>query len=727
MLVAFVLSALALTTDGTLQLVALQSDRSTALSPSTAAGGRSTGLQALESDLVTHRRWHGHTITRQLYAGDGSGPDIAGIPRVPAQGEYYASPALIDLIDRDDVVKDLFAGRQRVGVIGPSGLVHPHELRAIGAADPRSEVGLAPVTGFGDPPQALDDFTALNRAVAVLVILSIWVPGLTLLTMASRLAGVESRSRARSLHVVGVPRRTVMLLHGFEVGAFVLGGALLGAAAFHVWIRSVTRVPWTDAGYFTQDVDPGSVTTVGLVGIITLFAGISAGRAVDPSGSVDASPVLRSRPGRRRRRLRLPTVGATLVMGSLVYLLILVVTPKPPAWQVLGMWLADGALAVGLWLWSPSLVTTAFARLAPFARRGGTLVGIRTQSRRVSTSLRLGALLSAVIVLVIGALSFINVLMHGGDGSWDEALERRPKVPVTVVDIADTLTLRDVHRVAPEAGAVEQLAGRSGGRTVPVVIGGCDDLATLAGAQPDGCSGGPQWLSLTRGALPDHAHPGTVTVPHRGSIDAPGPSDVVTASSRLPSSWQGALLVPPDQHGLHSDDSNGTFFLLATNTELGQTLASVGGLAPLAQFRLGDLTYSDPYSARFPTQVAWLVLGTVVALGVGVVGLVTTIIGESREHSRRMRGLRTLGAPRTDTILAHVWTTAAPVVALGWLGVAAGLVVAVVMHTFDDRAQVEWTAALALAAATVVVALVATVVTLPSTLSTSRRPGGLDA
>lgn len=362
---------------------------------------------------------------------------------------------------------------------------------------------------------------------------------------------------------------------------------------------------------------------------------------------------------------------------------------------VLGMWAADAAVAVGLALAGSVLISRLFDGWARRVRSGGVLVGLRLPTAGSSTSLRLGGPLAVVIVLLLGALTFMNVLQNGGQASWSAALRAHPRVPLVVDDLSGTLSLGDVSRTAPDAGAVQVVTVRNAKAPLSVVFGDCADLAVLAGSAPHGCGGGPQWIAV-RGTSGGSKHPtGSVLLPGLGRVSLPAPSDVAQVPHSMPESIDGALLLPAREAAAQHRGQSSRFLLLVPASGLRFVLAQLSGRSPSAQFDLGALDHLDPDNKEFPGQLRWITIGAVLALGLGALALWTVVTGEVRERSTRLRGLRVLGAPRTQLFWAHFSSTGAPVIVLGWAGVLAGCLACLAMYAFDSRGRVEFgTAAL---------------------------------
>ena len=199
-------------------------------------------------------------------------------------------------------------------------------------------------------------------------------------------------------------------------------------------------------------------------------------------------------------------------------------------------------------------------------------------------------------------------------------------------------------------------------------------------------------------------------------------------SDRLPTEWQGALFIPSRTlPTLGTGGTGSTFFMLVDGSRLTPALAALSGQEPTIQFDLGGLTLSDPDAVQFPTQVAWLTTGASLALVIGVLGLFLVVVGEVRQRSAQLRGLRSLGAARPQVLLAHALSSGVPITLVGLAGVSTGLLVTFAMHSFDDRARIDLAAAAVLALGCLLAGATLTILTIPNALKQSDRSGGFQA
>lgn len=727
------LAVLAMATFAAPNILANERLRSSQLAPRTdhRSPGSGGGLRTVEPVLIQHRLWNGHDIVRNYYARGSSTMIAPGVPRMPREREYYASPDLRALIGSDPVVASLFEGSKLQGLIAPSGLTQPHELRAIVGISER-EWSLVPVVGFGpagsdgDQPGPItsqaDRNRTLNRAVMFLVLALVWAPGATFIVLLTRLSASRRRQRARALRSLGLSLGMVRLANSLEIALVVAPCAAIGAAAYRLWVHRVTFIPGTEWGYFPDDADPGLVKTVLIVASITLLAVGSSASSLRERPDAPAELVLPPASS-RASSAGLQMLGVSLAYLACMKLLVRVLHDG----AVIGMWIADALVAVGLALAAPRLVGKAFGLLRGRVRSGGVLVGLRLAAAGSSTSQRLGGMLAVVIVLLLGSLTFMNVLQNGGQANWSVALAANRRVPVVVNDISGTLVLKDVSNVDPGAGTVQILGVPRKGRDLSVVLGDCGDLEVLGGSPPHNCGSGPQWIAVDGVSGPSHYAVGRVQIPGVGRVFLPASTAITKVSHVLPKDLDGALLVPTRYAATKPTALGSRFMLLASNATLRLTLAKLSGMSPSAQFDLGALERLDPDAKEFPAQLKWLNIGAGLALCLGVLALWVVVMAEVQERSRRLRGLRILGAPRRQVALAHFWSTGAPVILIGWAGVGGGCLACLAMYAFDDRGRVEYGVAGWISVLVLVVGIVLSVATFRDALRVSSQSASLDA
>src|SRR6202042_2369942 len=151
--------------------------------------------------------YQGQTLTRLDVAALGAdAPVLPGISKVPAAGQYYASPALAALLRTvpADELGDRFPGTM-IGTIGPAGLTGPGQL-AVYIGYPPAALnaigGTTWVTSISTAP-ASEVFPPFFRYAFGIGVLAVLFPMLVLISTATRLAASRREERFAALRLVG--------------------------------------------------------------------------------------------------------------------------------------------------------------------------------------------------------------------------------------------------------------------------------------------------------------------------------------------------------------------------------------------------------------------------------------------------------------------------------------------------------------------------------------------
>ncbi len=716
------LTACGLATQAARHVAEAQQARSYAISPQVdyEASDRPSANALLTIDpwATPARRWNGREIIRRYYARDTSAPRIPGVRGKLLAGDYYASPALVDLVERDPTVGALFSGLSFRGVISSSGLVHPHELSAIIGVTAEPRALLLPVKGFGSHQGlGVEEGTfALNATITAMVLAMMWLPAAAFVFVTSRLCSRQRQRRYRSLRLLGLSTATVRTVHGLESILVVVPASLVGCLAINLALRHLTKVPGTSFGFYPGDASIPAAAQVLTVALVAVSFGCAA--ALSPTEQPG-----RSGPMSAFANGPAGVIGVAGLVTGLSYLFTLpFTTTVVPSLAAYGMWAACIAVAAGLALAGPRIVGAVGTAAAGRARAAGTLVGIRTATSVAGTTTRLGSLASVVIILLLGSLSFMAILNGGGYGNWSELLARHEVVPVAVSDISGRLTRADMTRIHAR-GFVQVQSAHSDAGELNVVYARCSDLRAISGVAPVDCSSEPHWINA---ASPVAGRGGTVPLHNSRRVPLPS-ADKVTRVGNLPSDLDGALLLPPSLAATGPTNEGSLYYVLVENDELSRVLALMSSRAPGVQFDLGSLGQSNPDFHRFPKQLEWLTVGALASLAVAALGLLASLLGEAPERAARMRGLRILGARRTELARAHMWSTMLPITVLGWTATGLGWQVCRALRAVDDRATVPTDAVAWSAVGVVVVAAVIASLSLPDTFRATRESAGFEA
>jgi hypothetical protein len=355
--------------------------------------------------------WHpvgdffdGRQILRFDVAATGaSSPVPPGLPRDPAPGTYYASPALVALLHGTpaDQLADRYPGHL-TGTISDAGLPSPDSLVIVIGRTP-AQLAQTPnsiqVTSINDKmpgtfvppcygadcrpapnPQGLAYFpndpgggaNSIDLILAV-VALAILTPVLIFIATATRLSAARREERFAAMRLAGATRGQVSLIAAIESTAAAVLGTAIGFGLFFLLRIPVAGIPFIGQPFFPSELTL-SLPDILLVAIgVPLFAALAARMAL--------------------RRVNISPLGVARRAR-----------PKPPgAWRVipllaglaeLGFWTIHGhpasesgqieafassffIILVGLFIAGPWLTMAAAVAMARWTSRPATLLAAR--------------------------------------------------------------------------------------------------------------------------------------------------------------------------------------------------------------------------------------------------------------------------------------------------------------------------------------------------------------
>src|SRR5271166_4536061 len=165
------------------------------------------------------------TIDRVDLAATGPTSQIPpGIPRLPGPGQYYASPALQQLLRSTpaDELGDRFPGHE-IGTIGPAGLPSPGSLIVVVGYSPRQ---LAAVPGATQVRNINVDAsmggaaggfkTSELETILAVGVLTLLLPVLLFIATAARLAAARREQRFAAMRLVGATPRQIDVISTVE-------------------------------------------------------------------------------------------------------------------------------------------------------------------------------------------------------------------------------------------------------------------------------------------------------------------------------------------------------------------------------------------------------------------------------------------------------------------------------------------------------------------------------
>lgn len=265
---------------------------------STRGQALTSGYQAAtRSELWNYSNdiYRGQTIERLDVAGLGPhAPVPPGISKLPASGEYYASPALAALIRSTprDELGDRFGGKL-AGTIGQQALTGPDELVIY--------VGYAPAKLAARPATTLVSqiasapgkqlWTPYFRDAFVVGAIAFLFPILILVGTATRLASARREERYAALRLIGATSRQISVISSVDAVISALLGAIGGIGVFLALQPSLADTAITSQRYFASDVTPAAA------GYLIVLIGVPAASAVSSLLSL--------------RRVRISPLGVT--------------------------------------------------------------------------------------------------------------------------------------------------------------------------------------------------------------------------------------------------------------------------------------------------------------------------------------------------------------------------------------------------------------------------------
>lgn len=235
-------------------------------------------------------------------------PVVPGLPRLPAAGTYYASPALARLLGTvaPSELGDRFAGRL-VGEIGPQALSGPDQLVAVVGYAP-GQLSHLPGTITVDhistraQTQGTTNLYRLAFGVGAIVVL---FPLVILIGTATRLSAARREERFAAMRLVGATPGQVNKVASVESAVSGVLGAVVGCGLFRALQPVLAHISFSGQRFFPQYVTPG------LAGYALLVVGVPICAALAAYWAL--------------RRVRISPLGVSRKVTA----------PRPRAWRLL--------------------------------------------------------------------------------------------------------------------------------------------------------------------------------------------------------------------------------------------------------------------------------------------------------------------------------------------------------------------------------------------------------
>ena len=245
-----------------------------------------------------------------------------GLPRMPAPGEVWVSPALNRLVASlpPEQLADRYPGPV-TGVLGATALRDPGELVAVvgrPAGDPvltaPGSSDVVPVAGF-DRPAPTDQQREIYRQLTIVAAALVLFPAAGLIGASARLSATRRRDRLATMRLLGASTSRITVVAVTEATVAAAVGAVAGVALEWAAAPALATIPLAGGGWFTDDVRPSPVALLAVPLAVALLATLSA---VGGLRRVTVSPLgvaRRSDPHGVRAVRVLGMAGALVVFG----------------------------------------------------------------------------------------------------------------------------------------------------------------------------------------------------------------------------------------------------------------------------------------------------------------------------------------------------------------------------------------------------------------------------
>ena len=667
--------------------------------------------------------YRGHPVRGKLVRAEGPGAPVPpGLPRLPAAGEAYVSPALRDLLASPEgaLLRPRLPYRI-AGTIRAAGLSGPAELAYYAGSDRLSyddDGRLSRVAAFGavDSREGLDPVLLLFVVVIFVVLL---LPVGVFVASAVRFGGEQRDRRLAALRLAGADSRMTRRIAAGDALAAAGLGLLAGAGFFLLGRHLAELLSLQDISVYAGDIRPGAgavllvaVVVPGLAVAVTLLA--LRGVVIEPLGVVR-----NARPARGRLWWRLLPPAAGL---ALLYPLLGRVTRDEPA--PAGPYrIAAGVvlLLIGVTALLPWVVEATVARLG----RGPVAWQLAVRRLQMATTSP-GRVVNGIAVAVAGAIA-LQMLFLGLEPAYSKATHADLTVADTMVPApaAEAEALRRGLTATAGATGVLTLRELSAGvgdeqSQTPVLLAGCADLRRLA--------------SLPSCVDGDVFQVGADTSPPGSRLtfsESQQPWQVPASTRPVPAARSGTgapfvgLLATPGAVPRGLPAATGVTIYLRSDPadpdaieRIRNTVQSIEPMTPV--YQLTETTVID----RFTNLRRGLFIGAIVTLLLIGLSLLVGVLEQLRDRRRLLAVLTAVGTRRSTLGWSVLWQTALPVTLGLVLAVPAGIGLgAVLLAMVGAPLHVEAPAVAAMAVAAGAVVLLVTAASLPVLWRITRADG----
>lgn len=355
--------------------------------------------------------YRGQTIERLDVAGLGPGAPVPpGISRLPASGQYYASPALAALLRTvpADELGDRFPGRL-TGTIGQQALTGPDELVIY--------VGYAPAKLAGLPATTVVDkitkvpghqiWSSYFRDAFVVGAIAFLFPILILVGTATRLAAARREERYAALRLVGATSRQISVISSVDAVVSALLGTIVGIGIFTLLQPALAGTAITSARYFADEVTPTAA------GYVAVLIGVPAASAI---ASLMSLRRVRISPLGVSRRVTPPAPAAWRIAPLLLGIALFILGLQQTTTEAIGKPVFPGLLLIliGLVVGGPWLTAQAARLFGRFMTGASSLLAARRLADNPKAAFRsvsglvLAVFLGTIVAGILPAVEYIS-------------------------------------------------------------------------------------------------------------------------------------------------------------------------------------------------------------------------------------------------------------------------------------------------------------------------------
>ncbi|ATE57610.1 FtsX-like permease family protein [Actinosynnema pretiosum] len=695
---------------------------------------------------VWSTQYRGENITaKYLRAGGPQAPVPPGIPKVPADGEMYVSPALADMLaDPDNGMLRELLPQKVVGAIADEGLNAPRDLVYF-AGDASVEATEANSVGrFGDErtTQELPPFLLVLVLTGCVVLL---FPVLVFVGVSTRLAGAQRDRRLAALRLVGAGAGRVRLIAAGEALVGSLVGLVVGVGLFLVGRRFAEGVELLGVSVFAEELSPSPVLAVVLAALIPVLAVVTSLLAMRRTVVEPLGVVRQTKPVRRRLWWRI--VPVLLGVGVLISQ-----AGGFAGERITGAY-REELLVAGialLLLGIPALLPWALERSVQHAHRGAPSwqLAMRRLQLDSGTAARV---VGGVAVVLAGAIALQTVLTSVQSKIPDGG---GPALNTELMQVS--LRGDEEGQAEEQARAIELLEGAEGVQEVftPVFV----DLKAKGASPQDGpiqvgiapcalllASGAPECVDGQAYEFQRDADVSYWKVQPGAELGVLGPWTPETAGmpsasgeyvdEREPlSTWRAPevkRLVVPEGSNLHS-----TYLTPGAARDLAVPPGVRGSisialekdadaanhvrvaLAPMAwrvyTYYFGDADLSME-AKQYQQIKGALFAGALIVLLLAAASLLVVALEQIKERRRPLAVLAASGVPRGALARSLLWQNAVPLVLAVLVAIATGAGLgALLLGVIERPVELDWSGIAQFSGAALVLGLLVTALTLPS-------------